>query len=156
MGNAHEPGSVERCEDVREQVGALRAQLLALELSRRDELEALTGLRAVVDAAGEALVACDERGTIVEWNAAACELLGWTRAEIVGEPLLTLVPVTEREAHLTAFARYLATNTPRLRSWRNVPMTARTSSGTLRAVFLSYSVTGELGSRIFSAVVRER
>ncbi len=68
----------------------------------RDLERALAAVRAseqrigaIVDAAQDAFVAVDQRGLIVDWNAAAERMFGWRRHEAVGWPLAELV-VPER------------------------------------------------------------
>jgi diguanylate cyclase (GGDEF)-like protein/PAS domain S-box-containing protein len=56
--------------------------------------------RAVLDGAPEALVGIDLDGRVEEWNAAAAAMFGWSRDEVLGEPLAALVvPPAMRAAH---------------------------------------------------------
>ena len=47
---------------------------------------------AVVRGASDAILATDQRGTIVLWNGGCEHLFGWTRDEMVGRSVTTLVP----------------------------------------------------------------
>jgi diguanylate cyclase (GGDEF)-like protein/PAS domain S-box-containing protein len=52
----------------------------------------------------DAVLAIDERGRVIEWNASAEALLGRPRAEALGRPIEELVvPPSHREAHCRAF-----------------------------------------------------
>jgi PAS domain S-box-containing protein len=55
---------------------------------------------AVVEAAAEAYISMDAGGTITGWNAAAEELFGWPRGDVVGRRLAeTVVPARFRQSH---------------------------------------------------------
>jgi PAS domain S-box-containing protein len=67
---------------------------------------------AVLDGLADAVVAASEPGVIVYANPAAGELLGWRVGELIGMPLVTLVPPRLQEQHRAGFARYLASRQP--------------------------------------------
>ncbi|MFT4541354.1 MAG: PAS domain-containing protein [Planctomycetota bacterium] len=54
-------------------------------------VDAQSPLLNVLDSSGEALMALDMRGTIVEWNRAAEQLLGFSRGDILGSPISRLI-----------------------------------------------------------------
>jgi PAS domain S-box-containing protein len=49
-------------------------------------------LAAIVETAGEAIVAQDPAGRIISWNVAAQRIFGYTAEEIIGRPMELLVP----------------------------------------------------------------
>ena len=65
--------------------------------------EAIEHLAAIVESTDDAIVGADENGIITAWNAGAERLLGWSREEIVGRHVGTIVP---REERPTQRARY--------------------------------------------------
>jgi two-component system cell cycle sensor histidine kinase/response regulator CckA len=66
--------------------------------------------RALLDVAFDAVVGMDQHGDVVEFNAAAEQMFGYTRKEALGRPLAELiVPPELRHAHVNGFRRYLAT-----------------------------------------------
>src|SRR5258708_7593275 len=70
--------------------------------------------RLLLDGFADAVVAADLTGRIAYVNPATSRLLGWPGDELVGQPLLTLVPPRLHEAHRKGFSRFVATREPRL------------------------------------------
>ncbi|MFZ5496059.1 MAG: PAS domain S-box protein [Verrucomicrobiota bacterium] len=67
-------------------------------------------MRAVLDAAISAVVVIDRTGRIIDWNARAERMFGWTRADILGRTLTeTIIPPRHRAAHQRGLEHYLAT-----------------------------------------------
>jgi diguanylate cyclase (GGDEF)-like protein/PAS domain S-box-containing protein len=55
-------------------------------------------LRAILDNAHDAFIALDPGGVVLDWNRQAEKLLGWTRGEVIGQPLgaMVLPPLLRR------------------------------------------------------------
>jgi diguanylate cyclase (GGDEF)-like protein/PAS domain S-box-containing protein len=55
-------------------------------------------LRAILDNAHDAFIALDAGGVVLDWNLQAEKLLGWSRAEVIGQPLgaMVLPPLLRR------------------------------------------------------------
>src|SRR5258708_10796483 len=65
---------------------------------------------AVFDAAREAIVALNPEGSIIEFNAAAEQAFGFSRADACGRMLVdTIIPERYRDAHRQGMRRYLET-----------------------------------------------
>lgn len=64
-----------------------RELALALEVLRVEQAR----VRTIVEAAQDAYIACDTTGRVIEWNAAAERMFGWTKAEALGASLPDLV-----------------------------------------------------------------
>ncbi|MES2980435.1 MAG: ATP-binding protein [Pseudomonadota bacterium] len=71
-------------------------------------------LRTVVDTAQGAYVGADFKGVITDWNDQAQELLGWSREEIVGQPILALIPERFHKASRFALAHFHETGSAHL------------------------------------------
>ncbi len=68
-------------------------------------------LRAVSDAAHDAIILVDDRGNVVRWNPAAVRMFGYAREEIVGRDLLGhIVPERDRAAARTSFPQFQASD----------------------------------------------
>ncbi|HEY0945272.1 MAG TPA: PAS domain S-box protein [Opitutaceae bacterium] len=67
-------------------------------------------VRAVLDSALSAVVVIDASGHIIDWNARAEAMFGWTRAEAVGRDVATtIIPPRYREAHRRGMHHFLDT-----------------------------------------------
>ncbi len=71
-------------------------------------------LRALLDAAVDAVVVIDAMGRIETFNPAAEELFGFTEQEIIGRNVSTLMPEPDRSSHEEYLRRYLATGEARI------------------------------------------
>jgi PAS domain S-box-containing protein len=88
-------------------VMSLSLQTLRLLESLRNREESIG---AVIRSALDCIVSIDTDGRIIEWNPAAEQTFGYTRAEAVGAPMSDLiVPEHLRAAHAAGLARYLKT-----------------------------------------------
>ena len=80
-------------------IGALR------DITRSKQAEeALARLAAIVQQSSDAIVSSDMEGVIQSWNPAAEKLYGYTAAEMLGRPLVTL-SAPDRRGSITAGAR---------------------------------------------------
>ncbi|SDR81645.1 PAS domain S-box protein [Opitutus sp. GAS368] len=67
-------------------------------------------LRAVLNAALSAVTVIDTAGRIIDWNARAEKMFGWSRAEVLGQELAHLIiPSRHREAHRRGMGHFLST-----------------------------------------------
>ena len=73
------------------------ARLLEAEIEERQRAE--DRFRVLVETSPTGILICDENGHIVEANAQALHMLGYARAELLGEPVETLLPERLRGAH---------------------------------------------------------
>ena len=106
-------------------VALQQGQLAARSLAARE-----AELVAIIRNAPDAYISMDESGRITEWNRQAEEMLGWERAEALGQPLDRLIiPEALREAHHHGMKRYLATGVGKVLNQR-VELAALRRDGT--------------------------
>lgn len=80
------------------------ARLVAHELEHEREVASIREehqqhLNAIVETAADAIVTMDDQGTIIDWNAAAEEMFGWSRIEVIGRSARMLLPESAISAH---------------------------------------------------------
>ena len=109
-------------------------------------------IRAILDAAVDAIVIIDQTGIIETFNAAAEKMFGYTAAEAIGRNVSMLMGSPFREQHDDYLRRYARTLEPRLighpREFR-----ARRKNGSEFPIQLSVSEIAALG--LFTGVVRD-
>lgn len=134
-------------------VGAQLGQFL----ERNRVHEELTGaeaqFRLVAEKTLEPIVTIDARGTILFANNALARLVGYSREELVGQPLTILIPPDLREAHLIGLRRYLATGEKRI-TWDGIVLPALHRDGKQIAVEVSFGEIRAGDRRVFSGYMR--
>ena len=93
------------------------ANLIAVAIADERRREALSQVaqsdaraHLILDTAHDAFIGMDADSRIVNWNAQAEKVFGWTREEALGRNLAeTIIPPAFREAHLKGMKRFLAT-----------------------------------------------
>jgi len=78
----------ERTEELARTVEALKREVS----DRKVREEENRRLAAIVEHSDDAIIALDLDGRITDWNAGAERMLGYTRGEIIGMPITTVVP----------------------------------------------------------------
>jgi PAS domain S-box-containing protein len=76
-------------------------------------METQVDLHALVQAAGDAIIAADVEGRIVLWNPAAERLFGFTAAEALGSSLNLIIPERFRARHWTGYQTVMQTGQTR-------------------------------------------
>ena len=76
----------------------------------RAELE----LKALLDAAVDAVIVIDHRGTIATFNRAAERLFGWRAADVIGQNVKVLMPAPYRAEHDGYMQNYMRTGQARI------------------------------------------
>jgi protein-histidine pros-kinase len=64
-------------------------------------------MRAILNAAPDAILTVDPNQKIVSFNPAATDLFGWTQEEIIGQSIQALIPQELRRRHFDQVARYV-------------------------------------------------
>ena len=110
---------------------------------------------ALLESSLDAIVAIDHRGRIVEFNPAAEEMFGLTRAAALGQDLAeVIIPPSLREQHRRGFARYLATREGPLMN-RRIETTALRGDGTEFPVELTIARLGRTEPVRFAGFIRD-
>ncbi len=110
--------------------------------------------RVFAETAQDAIVMIDEDSRILFVNDAAESIFGYAKADMLEQRLTMLMPERLREAHLTAFERYLDTDRRHL-DWRSVQLPGLHKSGKELPLEISFGefIKGE--KRFFTGFIRD-
>lgn len=112
-------------------------------------------LAVAADIAPDAIVVSDADGLVVEWNAPAAELFGWTRAEAVGQALETLIaPEPQQATQPPGLGRLLAGGEARILK-RRIETVARHRDGHVFPVELTVTQVELDRRRLFIGFIRD-
>ena len=64
-------------------------------------------IRAVIDTAGDAFIGMDAGGIVTEWNREAEVMFGWSRADVLGQPVAELIVPPDLGEHQAGLGRFL-------------------------------------------------
>lgn len=98
-------------------------------------------------------VVADHEGLITHVNSRFEEVFGWSRSEILGKPLTTLIPKELHDAHHLGFSRFLMTGKPTL---LNRPLRLQVVARDGRVVDAEHVIVAERrqGLWVFAATIR--
>jgi PAS domain S-box-containing protein len=110
----------------------------------------------LLDGLADAVVVADEHNRVVYLNTSAERLLGWPRRQLIGRPLVTLVPERLRDRHMEGFERYLSTREGRLIGSGSLQVPALRADGQEVDVELTLTAHGLAdGREVFVASLRD-
>jgi PAS domain S-box-containing protein len=143
------PAEIARlAENFNELIATVTAQL-----AERQHAEA--GARAMLDGSLDAVVGMNEQGKIIEWSRQAEVTFGWTRAEAIGQPLVSLiVPDRYRARHIAGLEQYRQTGAGPLLG-RRIELEACTRDGREIPVELAITPTETPAGHVFTAFIRD-
>src|SRR6184192_3584577 len=112
-------------------------------------------LKAIIDAALDAVITMDGDGMIRSWSPQAERAFGWPASQVVGRKLSsTIIPPRYREAHERGLAHFLATGAGPFLNQR-LEITGVRSDGQEFPVELAITPVRIGGAWLFSAFVRD-
>ncbi|QBX99705.1 response regulator [Rhodophyticola sp. CCM32] len=113
-------------------------------------------LTSTVAASLDAIVTSNEQGEIVDFNASAETIFGWSRADILGQKMEdTIVPHRYRAAHAAGMERYLTTGTPRVVDGGRVELSGLRKSGEEFPIELNITSAQGNHGELFIAYLRD-
>jgi two-component system sensor kinase FixL len=111
-------------------------------------------LRALLDAAVDAIVMMDEQERITTFNAAAERLFGYKVEDVIGHGVETLMPEPHRSEHRGYVRRYLDTGEPRIIGVGRETVAVRANGDTF-PIALSVGEARGANGRHFVAIIRD-
>ena len=110
--------------------------------------------RQVLDGFSDAVIVSDETDRVIYANRAVERLLGWPVAELIGQPLVVLMPERFHAPHLEGFRRFVTTGKGRILG-RPVHLAALHRDGTEVEVELTLSAFDADGGRRIVGALRD-
>src|SRR5215510_7219445 len=137
-----------------------RARRLESEIAERQRVEETLReseekYRHIINAAADAIVSLDEHGLVCEFNYAAEQMFGFTKAEMLGKPLTPIMPPHLRDAHTAGLQRYLTTGQRHLPHWHNVELPGYTKDGREFLLEVSFSLLEAGDKKFLTGVLRD-
>ncbi len=111
-------------------------------------------LSAVLDTVGEAIITIDATSTIVMVNREVHHIWGYRDDELLGQPLVMLMPEQYRDAHLVGLARYVDQGIGHVLG-RRIEVEGRKHDGTVFPMELRIQETRTEEQLFFTAAVRD-
>jgi len=111
--------------------------------------------RQILESAADAIIISDERGRILITNGQAERLFGYTRSELIGQPVELLVPESLRDQHVAERGDYYGHLSPRPMGGTDLKLFARRKDGTLIPVDISLSPVHSKQGLMVTAIVHD-
>jgi PAS domain S-box-containing protein len=136
-------------------IGSQVGQFVARRHAEAEVRASESRLRAMLEAALDAVVTMDHRGRVLDWNQAAEAIFGYRAHEAIGQDMADLiVPPSLRPVHRSALARFLETDRPVVLDKR-LELTAMHKNGTEFPVELTITKIGLPGPPTFTGYLRD-
>ncbi len=110
--------------------------------------------RSVTQSIGDAIIAIDDEGRIIQWNKGAQSIFGYAEDELFGKPITTLIPERYREKHLAAMQRVRQAGETRLVG-QTLELSGLRKDGSEFPVELSLGTWKSGEKTYFSGIVRD-
>ena len=94
--------------------------------------------RQLIEAAQDAIICTDEKGVISVWNKLAEKIFGYSKSEIVGQSITTIIPEGNKTPHQDGFNQFLEFGNSKMID-EQVEISGRTKSGITIPIELSVS-----------------
>jgi two-component system, LuxR family, sensor kinase FixL len=111
-------------------------------------------LRALLDAAVDAIIVIDDQGSITTFNAAAERLFGYAAGEVIGKAVDILMPEPYHSEHAGYLKRYLATGEPHIIGIGR-EVFGRRANGESFPIALSVGEARDATGRRFVGIIRD-
>jgi PAS domain S-box-containing protein len=113
-------------------------------------------LRTILESAMDAIIMVDEEQTILFFNAAAESIFGYSRSQIIGEPLSRLMPERFRAGHAMHVAAFRDSNASTARSMgQDRVVSALRRNGEEFPISASISSAAVSGHRLYTVILRD-
>ncbi len=110
---------------------------------------------AILESALDCIIGINQESNVIEWNPAAEKTFGYSREEVLGQPLCDLIiPPVLRATHLAGMSKYLATGEGPVLN-RRIEISAMRHGGEEFPVELAITRIAREGAPLFTAYLRD-
>jgi len=110
--------------------------------------------RGLIETSADAIVSVNDSREIIQWNDSASRIFGYTKDEIMGKPIDTIVPEEYQNRHIEGFKRYIKTGEGKIIG-KTAELKGLRKDGFIVHVELSLSVLRAGESYIFTGIIRD-
>src|SRR3990167_1646141 len=110
--------------------------------------------RGLIETSADAIVSVNDSREIIQWNDSASRIFGYTKDEIMGKPIDTIVPEEYQNRHIEGFKRYIKTGEGKIIG-KTAELKGLRKDGFIVHVELSLSVLRTRESYIFTGIIRD-
>ena len=111
--------------------------------------------RSLIETAQDAIVCADEKGIINVWNKIAEKIFGYSRSEIIGQPVTTIMSEENKNKHKEGFERFIKTGKSNIID-KTIEIPGKTNEGIEMPLELSLSYQKIENERYtFTAIIRD-
>ncbi|MEE9190200.1 MAG: PAS domain S-box protein, partial [Candidatus Neomarinimicrobiota bacterium] len=128
-----------------------------ISLQLRQEAE-LTNLErrygSVTQSAAEGIISSSSKGKIIAWNRGAENIFGYLEQEMLGRPLITIIPRDSRNKHRNEFENAIQFGTKRSQE-KPIETAGLRKDGTVIPIELSISKWDSENEKFFTSIIRD-
>ncbi|MBN1228089.1 MAG: PAS domain S-box protein [Deltaproteobacteria bacterium] len=121
---------------------------------KKNNIKEMLILKNAVENTNEAFVTIDENHTVIFFNKAAEKMFGYSKAEVIGRDLNSILSQGCSQNHRNAVDLYVKTGKPK-RIGHETEMTVSRKNGDTFPAAISFSVTDIGGRLFFTGIVRD-
>ena len=111
-------------------------------------------LRSIIETANDAIITSDSDGNITAWNRAAVDIFGYSHDEIMGKPVITIMPQRSHVAHRKGMRRVTTTGESHILG-SAVEILGLRKDGTEIPIELSLAKWTTKDGQFFTAIIRD-
>jgi diguanylate cyclase (GGDEF)-like protein/PAS domain S-box-containing protein len=128
--------------------------IFTIEQSKKDLIDSELKFRSLAESASEAIISANSSGEIIFWNKGAETIFGYTEDEIMGKPLVVLMPERYREVHQKGLKRLQETGVSQLKG-KTVEMEGLRKEGAEFSLEISIATWKTEKERFYSGIIRD-
>jgi PAS domain S-box-containing protein len=110
-------------------------------------------IEQLVTKTGDGVIVASNDGTILEWNAAAERIFGWTREQAVGENIDMMIPDNQKDQHWEGYDRVLESGETKFSGGELLTVSGLKADGSRVGVAMSVTPLQEDGSTTAIGVI---